>query len=265
MEIGYVLQHYQNHISPNYLQNKVKELERIGFNSVWLTDHVLMPQQSRLPKYNMITEAITSLAHLSAIADHINFGFSTIVLPQRNPIVIAKQLATIHFFIQNRLNISFGAGWCEEEFQFLNKEFTNRGERFDEYLQVIDTMFQGKTNFSGKYFQFDESVFQPRAEGLDELPLYIAGNSKYALQRAIKYGDGWHPVNLSPEEITKLLDKYNISNLDTILRLGIKKSEISESIDSIVSAYNDIGVTELIIDDYNNIEIFEEISGFLSN
>lgn len=208
MKFGYEIENYDTYLSPDAIIQTAKELERSNFHSIWTVDHILQPIKNPLPIYNTIAEVITTLAFIAGHTKSIKLGVATLVLPLRNPIIVAKQLTTLDYLTKGRLVISFGAGWNKKEFEFLNQDFHTRGKRFNEALQVIRALWNGKTSFSGKYFNFDKASFEPLRKELADLPLLIAGNSDAALQRAIKFGDGWFP-SCAPSTMKQKLSKYN--------------------------------------------------------
>ena len=116
----------------------------------------------------------------------------------RNPVVVAKQLATIDNLSNGRVMLATSAGWNEKEFSNLNSNFHNRGKRLDESIRMIRALWNGETSFESKVLnhRFSDIVFEPRPVQ-KHVPIWIAGNSKAAMKRAVKLGDGWHP-NLFP-------------------------------------------------------------------
>lgn len=201
--------------------------EELGYDSVWATDHVLMPVKSGTP-YESILDSITSLAHISSLTSRVKLGISSLILAMRNPIVTVKQLATIDYLSNGRLILATSAGWNEKEFANLGSNFHDRGKRLDECLQLLRTLWQGgQVTFSGKFTRitFDQAVFEPRPIQRN-LPVWIAGNSNWAMRRAIKFGDAWHP-NVPPIELfRKLVSEFrSLPNSDrkpVCVRIGMR-------------------------------------------
>jgi probable F420-dependent oxidoreductase len=179
--------------------------EELGYDSVWTTDHVLMPTNSETP-YESILDSVTSLAYLAGITRKVKLGISSLILTMRNPIVTIKQLATVDNLSKGRLILATSAGWNEKEFEHLGSNFHDRGKRLDEYLQLLRTLWDGGlVRFEGKRSRiaFDSAVFEPHPVQR-KLTVWIAGNSKAAMNRAVKYGDAWHP-NVPPLAVFKEL------------------------------------------------------------
>ncbi|MHA2168694.1 MAG: TIGR03619 family F420-dependent LLM class oxidoreductase [Candidatus Kariarchaeaceae archaeon] len=246
MKLGYCIENFDTHLSPDKLIETAQQLEDSGFHSIWTTDHVLQQRDGPLPIYDSIAEAITTLAFLSGYTKSIKLGVSTLVLPIREPILVAKQLATLDYLTNGRLVASFGAGWNEKEFEFLGQEFNDRGKRFDEALQLIRGLWTGSKTFKGKYYQFEDASFKPIREDLKTIPILIAGNSKYALNRAINLGDGWHPGGgISGLEVKRKLEEAEISSsFEVWVRKGMPEGDITPILDE----YENNGVTGIVVD-----------------
>ncbi|MHA2274447.1 MAG: LLM class flavin-dependent oxidoreductase [Candidatus Kariarchaeaceae archaeon] len=194
MKFGYCIENFDVHLSPENLVETSQKLEKAGFHSIWTTDHIMQKRASRLPIYDYISEAIVTLAFLAGHTSSIKLGVSTLVLPIRNPILVAKQLASIDYLSQGRLVSSFAVGWNNEEFEILGQNFKNRGKRMDQDIAMIKELWKGKTSHLGDFFNYEKVSFEPLREGLSNQLFLIAGNSKFAIERAIKYGTGWHPA-----------------------------------------------------------------------
>ncbi len=160
-------------------------------------------------QYGHIFESTTSLAFLAATTSTIQLGISTLVLPQRNPVEVAKSLATLDVLSGGRILVTAGIGWSQGEYQNLGYNFHNRAKRMNEELKVLRTIWQSQTSvsFKGKYYQFEDLVISPATVQAGGPPLWVAGNSIHALQRAVLLADGWHPNATSPENLQNLLEQ----------------------------------------------------------
>ncbi|MFX0093149.1 MAG: TIGR03619 family F420-dependent LLM class oxidoreductase [Candidatus Hodarchaeota archaeon] len=270
MKFGYEIENFDRYLNPDTLIQTAQQLENSNFHSIWTVDHIMQPIKSQLPLYNTIAEVITTLAFLAGHTTRIKLGVATLVLPLRNAIVVAKQLATLDYLAKGRLVISFGAGWVKEEFGFLNQNFYNRGKRFNESLEVVTTLWSGKSSFSGKYYNFKDASFKPLRKELAELPILIAGNSDHAIRRALKYGDGWFPSS-ALSTAKKKLSKYK-------KELEGKKFEIwhwhpikpREKIEEIVAKCEKSKITGLVFDltrggQIDREQVFQELCDFVKN
>ena len=198
MKFGYILPNYGDKISPQELVEISAVCEEAGFDSVWATDHVIMPVELKEP-YGQLLEPLVTLAYIASTSQKLRLGTSCIVLPQRNPILVAKQAAALDVFSGGRVILGFGAGWAEKEFGYLNADFARRGKVFDESIRVMKALWRDEVvNFDGSFFHVKDALFLPKPVGRD-IPVWIGGNGPPAVRRALMVGDGWHPVGLDIE------------------------------------------------------------------
>lgn len=200
---------------PNYgpqaerltLVDTAQAAEDLGFDAVWLTDHVALPEEDAA-RFGRILEAITSLAYLAGVTQRIGLGISALVLPQRNPVVVAKQLATADRLSGGRVRLAAGIGWSRGEYANLGQNFRDRARRMDEALRLLRALWRGPrvVSFHGEYYRVTRAVMDPPPLQPGGPPLWVAGNSPQALQRALFYADGWHPNARAPEWLAAMLD-----------------------------------------------------------
>lgn len=205
LKFGVCIPNYGETLSVEGLRMVALEAERLGYESVWTTDHVLMPNQSDTP-YERIFESITTLAYLASATSTVKLGISSLITAMRNPVVVAKQLATIDHLSGGRVVLATSAGWNEPEFSHLGSNFHDRGKRLDESIKLIRTLWSDPAaKFEGKRIpqRFSDIAFEPRPVQ-KELTIWIAGNSTAAMKRAIRLGDAWHP-NVFPLDIFRKL------------------------------------------------------------
>ena len=167
-----------------------------------------MPRNSGTP-YERIFDSITTLAYLAPITNHVRLGISSLIMAMRNPVVVARQLATIDNLSGGRLVLAAGAGWNEKEFSHLGSNFHNRGKRLDATIRLIRALWRGEVSFKSRVLGIDFSgvVFEPRPSQKD-LTIWIGGTSKAAMRRAVTLGDAWHP-NVQPlDQFTKLVNEF---------------------------------------------------------
>ncbi|MDA4119284.1 MAG: LLM class F420-dependent oxidoreductase, partial [Thaumarchaeota archaeon] len=202
MKFGYILPNYGDKISPQELVEISRVCEEEEFDSVWATDHVVMPTELQEP-YGQVLEPLTTLTYIAARTGKLKLGTSCIVLPQRNPVLVAKQAATLDVFSKGRVILGFGAGWAEKEFGFLNADFARRGRVMDESIILMKKLWKDEVvNFDGEYFHMKGALFLPKPQ-MGDIPVWIGGNGPTSITRVISLGDGWHPVGLDLEEFRK--------------------------------------------------------------
>jgi probable F420-dependent oxidoreductase len=195
MKFGFILPNYGDKISPAEVVELARVCEEEGFDSVWATDHVILPTELREP-YGQLLEPLVTISFAASATTKMRVGTSIVVLPQRNPIIVAKQAAAIDAYSHGRLILGFGAGWAEKEFGFLGAEFKARGSVMDESIRLIRKLWSDEVvNFDGRYFHVKDALFFPKPSR-GNIPIWIGGNGRRSLDRAIRLGDGWHPVGL---------------------------------------------------------------------
>ena len=261
MKFGYILPNYGDRIKPEQLVEISLACEEAGFDSVWATDHIVMPEELKEP-YGELLEPLTTLAYIAARTERLKLGTSVIVLAQRNPILVAKQAATLDAFSGGRVMLGFGAGWAEREFAFLNADFARRGKAMDESIGLMRALWRDDpVDFDGELFHVRGAVFRPKpVKG--SIPVWIGGNGPTAVRRAAELGDGWHPVGADIDSFRKGAEKIRKSARDVTLSIrmttdvrkkreskpavgGEKRESVSGSPDEIrkaIDMYSEVGL-----------------------
>ena len=194
--------------------------EDAGFESAWTVDHVAVPEghESAYPYsdngrmagdiYNMpIPDPLIWMSYIAAVTSRINLATGILILPQRNPVVAAKQIATLDQMSGGRVLLGIGVGWLEEEFKALGVPFDDRGRRTDEYVNVMRELWSAeKPCFDGEFVQFDNTHCQPQPVN-GAVPIIVGGHSQFAARRAGRLGDGFFPAREAPMELIKLARK----------------------------------------------------------
>jgi len=200
MKFGLCLPNFGGKIGTAGLLELSMTAEELGLDSVWATDHVIMPRVLKSP-YDELLEPFITLSFIAARTSRLKLGTSIIVLPQRNPFLVAKQAATLDQFSRGRVMLGVGAGWVEEEFGYLGANFKQRGRVFDESIEVVRTVWREDTiNYEGRFFRAKDAVSFPKPVQ-KAIPIWIGGTSDAAIKRAARIGDGWHPVGVDPDRL----------------------------------------------------------------
>jgi probable F420-dependent oxidoreductase len=163
--------------------------EDSGFDSIWASDHVLTPREHE--QYGNAADIVVTLSYMAAITKRVELGTSVLLLPMRNPLVVAKQFATLDVFSGGRTILGVGVGWLEEEFRFMNAEFNLRGKRMDEYIEILRKLWTEDDPIHEGTYSFKGVIFNPKPTRIP--PIYIGGESDAAIKRAARVGDGWMP------------------------------------------------------------------------
>jgi probable F420-dependent oxidoreductase len=210
MRFGVCLPQTGAYADPDVVSVLASRLERSGFDSLWVSDHVIVPEGHGYIPEQMI-EPLALLAHLAAVTGRAALGTSVLIAPYRNPVATAAFLSSVDVFAKGRLVVGVGVGWLPEEFEALGVPFAERGPRTDETIRVWHELWTTETSsFDGHWTTFDRMRFFPKASPLrsGRIPILVGGNTPAAIRRAAVLGDGWHPINLSPAELADGASRY---------------------------------------------------------
>jgi len=183
---------------PGQIARLARAIEEIGFDQLDMFDHVIMgfPTETRrapiYPPQMPIMEALMVLSYAAAVTDRIGLGTEVLVLPQRQPVLVAKQVSTLDTLSGGRVRLGVGVGWQEAEYEALGEPFANRGERMDEAIELLRTCW-GESHIEVKttHYRAHAIAMEPKPPQAEKLPIWIGGNSKRALRRVGEHGDGW--------------------------------------------------------------------------
>ena len=201
MDYGLCLPNFRAGASPEGIEAAAEVAARLGWSTVWTTDHVLVGQDAA-DEYGHIYEAILTLAWVGARHPAIRLGTSVIVVPQRNAVLLAKELATLDSLTGGRLTAGVGVGWNHHEFANLAMldRFHDRGAYLNESIRLWRHLWSGSTEpFHGRFHQIEDFVFGPLPEQGDRVPIIVGGRSGAALRRAGSLGDGYQASATSPQ------------------------------------------------------------------
>lgn len=262
MKFGACIPHYGVPMSKKAIADFCKLAERLNFDSIWTTDHIAVNKRYADP-YGSILESLMTLSYVAAHTEHVELGTSIIVLPMRNPVIFAKQTATLDQLSDGRLILGVGAGWMEDEFATLEFNFHDRGKIMSEQIRILRILWtEDQPEFNGHFFKFSDIVFLPKPVQETGPQLWIGGSSLSALKRVARLGDGWHPVGLSPKEFAQGKEKLNSivksgRKITMSVRVPVKISSSAKTTYTMSSgdqAYMVGGVREAVV---REIEAFE--------
>ncbi len=195
-----------------------KVAEEVGFDSVWGGEHVIFPSSiessypytpdGKIPATpeTPIPDPLIWLAYVAAAAPTLRLGTCILILPQRNPLVLAKELATLDHLTGGRVELGIGVGWMREEFDALGIPWERRGARTDEYVAALRTIWSGShVEFHGEFVDFEPLTCTPRpAQGAD-IPILVGGDTPAAIRRAARLADGYFPGEADPTKLAELI------------------------------------------------------------
>jgi probable F420-dependent oxidoreductase len=207
MDYGLCLPNFPAGASPEGIDAGAAVAVELGWSTVWTTDHLVVPTDAA-DDYGRIYEAILTLAWVGARHPVLRLGSSVIVVPQRNAIVLAKELATLDSLTGGRLIAGVGVGWNRAEFENLGAadRFHVRGAYLDETIRLWRHLWSGSTDpFHGRFHALDDFTFGPLPNQGASLPILVGGRSEPALRRAGTLGDGYHSSAIGPDQYGKRL------------------------------------------------------------
>jgi probable F420-dependent oxidoreductase len=199
MDYGLCLPNFPAGASPEGIEAGAEIAERLGWSTVWTTDHVMVPHEDA-DDYGRIYEAILTLAWVGARHPRLRLGTSVIVVPQRNAVLLAKELATLDSLSGGRVSAGVGIGWNEPEFANLAMadRFHVRGAYLDETIRLWRHLWSGSSEpFRGRFHVIDDFEFDPLPVQAP-LPILIGGRAERALRRAGTLADGYHSSATGP-------------------------------------------------------------------
>lgn len=180
--------------------------EEHGVESVWTVEHIVVPagyeseypysRDGRMPggEDSPIPDPLTWLTWVGAHSRSLVLGTGVIILPLRNPVVLAKEVATLDSFTGGRVQLGVGVGWLREEFEALGVPFEDRGARTDEYIEALRELWSAaEPTYSGRFVEFERALSFPKPAG-SSVPIVIGGHTPFAARRAGRLGDGFFPA-----------------------------------------------------------------------
>jgi alkanesulfonate monooxygenase SsuD/methylene tetrahydromethanopterin reductase-like flavin-dependent oxidoreductase (luciferase family) len=218
-----ILPNYGAALDAERLASVAVAAEETGFDSAWVTDHLIVPAE-QAATYGTIAEALVTLGFLTGRTRRIELGVSALVVPQRHPLVALKQLTTLDFLSGGRIVTAVAAGWMEGEFATLGVAYESRGRLLNQWLSLAASVFEqmpGRVQYKGRALSLDGWMAPPLARpGGPEL--WVAGVSGATLRRAEMTGV-WHPVALPPDELRAMAAELRERRADSrvILRIGV--------------------------------------------
>ena len=230
--------------------------EQAGLDSLWVGEHVVLPDPRVAPSpcepQTPFIDPIVALSYIAAQTENLRLGTGVIILPQRNPVVLAKELASLDVVSKGRLIFGLGAGYLEPEFRAVGAPFEQRGAVTDEAIAALKALWtMEKPSHQGRFFSFADIDAQPRPLQKPYPPIVVGGMSRHGVRRAVRYGNGWFGF-LTDIEATK----RRIEWIDNFIAEGQRPAELGAIEISVtpplplskevVRRYEELGVHRLI-------------------
>ena len=250
------------------LDRMAARLEAAGFDSMWVSDHVVFPHEvrSRYPfaADGRVTwrvdvdyiEPVIALSAISAATSRAELGTSVLILPMRNPVLFAKQAACIDVLSRGRLVLGVGAGWLREEFDALAANFEERGSILEEWLEIARACWTGSAGpYEGRHYRLPEAIYcRPVPERVP--PVLIGGMSRAALERAGRIADGW-VAQFSLEDLSEDVLATGLATMQAaaatqktfraVVRITAAPNRVAE-VASRLRSLGDAGATDVVVD-----------------
>src|SRR6266567_6004481 len=183
---------------PEAVRRFARAVEQIGYDHLDVFDHVVMghPMEGRAPGPYQATmpilEALMLLGHIAAVTTRVGLGTEVLVLPQRHPTLVAKQVSTLDTLSGGRVRLGVGVGWQESEYEALGEDFRTRGKRMDEAIGLLRAYWgDAEVSFESAHYRTVAMSMEPKPPQGGRLPIWIGGNSEPAYRRVGRLGDGW--------------------------------------------------------------------------
>jgi probable F420-dependent oxidoreductase len=184
------------------IRHSAVRAEQLGYDSVWVSDHVVVPQANIVNFGETIFDPLMTLGVLAGATSRVQLGTTVLIVPYRNAVVTAKMVSSLDALSGGRVVLGVGAGWVAAESAMLGVPFAERGPMTDEHLLAMRELWTSPApSFAGKYTQFSNLTFEPKPVQKPHPPIWVGGHSRAALRRTVQFGAAWHPINRSPEEL----------------------------------------------------------------
>ena len=213
MSFGVLLPNHVSIAGPEGYRTIATRAEELGFDHVWLGDHIVMPSQTESDYPDTDTgaspfdpeqpapEPLATMAYLAGCTKRIKLGTFVLIAPQREPVATAKIISTVDYMSGGRFLLGVGVGWQEEEFLAMGVDtFKERGKVTDEYIRIYKELWtKDDPQFDGRYSKFSRIKFYPKPVQKPHPPIWVGGYTRSAMRRAAALGDVWSPVGQQPQ------------------------------------------------------------------
>jgi probable F420-dependent oxidoreductase len=207
LKLGLYGLHRGGSVDPDTLVRRARRAEEAGFESLWVGDHIALPHGLADPPDQPRLEAAVALTYMAALTSRVRLCFGVIVLPQRQPVLLAKQLASIDVLSKGRLTVGVGVGYVEQELRALGVSLADRGPRTDEYLAAMRALWdEPLPSFEGRFVSFAGVVQRPRPVQRPHPPIVVGGESPAAYRRAVQGANGWYGWDMDLERTAQALE-----------------------------------------------------------
>ncbi len=260
MIFGVAIPNFGHLADPENVARMAMEAEQLGYSCVWAAERLLVPippNQGWSRRNPAAYEPLVTLSYIAGKTAEIHLGTAVIILPVRNPVLLARQAASLDRLSGGRLELGMGIGWMREEMEVSGVAFEERGMIADEYISAMRNIWMGKA-YEGRYLHVPENLFEPKPVR-GNIPIWIGGNSEAALRRAAKLGDGWVPMGyIEPERMERVISRLE----KTASRSGRGGIRVACSLSVGENLIEELDSYVAKIDDYERAGVYEVIPHF---
>jgi probable F420-dependent oxidoreductase len=234
MKVGYFALGIGPGTEPGWIRTVATNAERLGFDTIWAPEHVVLLERSAsqypyssgefpMPPDTPFSEPITTLAFAAACTNRIKLATGICLVPEHNPLALAKSVATVDRLSGGRFILGVGVGWLEEEFQAIGVPWERRAQRTRDYIGAMRHLWADRlSSYEGEFVKFNGALSFPKPANGKSVPVWFGGESGPALRRVAEYGDGWIGFNLSPDQAAA-----KIRRIEELLKAsGRKRSDV---------------------------------------
>ena len=204
---------YSHYTSPEFMRDSAQLLESIGFDALWVPEHVMFfadyastypySDNGRIPgDPEGVLDPFSALTFIAAATDRIRLGTGICLVPQRAPVYTARVVADLDYLSGGRVNFGVGIGWLKEEFANLQVPWQGRAQRCEDYIRLMKALWSpGESSYRSDHYELTPCHFNPKPVQSPHPPIFFGGESDAALRRVATLGDGWYGFNLNPQEL----------------------------------------------------------------
>ncbi len=249
MRLGIHLPHIGRKAGPEAIRRAAEQAEPLGFDDVWVSEHIIVPQNSPYPPSPNFWDPVLTLTWAAAVTSKVRLGTSVLVLPMRHPLPLAKELATLQNLSQGRLILGAGVGWLEAEFDALGVPFRERGRRMDEGIAMMKAVWsEDPVSFDAKWIPARIADMRSQPLPVAPIPIWIGGSSDAAINRALRL-DGWHGSRTPPEKAVAMVKRLRAARPDPAFTISLRVSCSATNVGTMrdtLAAYRDAGVQHVM-------------------
>ena len=222
MQIGVFATFMSPQATPGMIRDFGRRAEDIGLDSIWMGEHVMLFDRNTygypsskdgripVPEGGGMLDVTATFGFLAAGTTRIRLGTGVALVPQRNPIYTAKEMATLDWLSEGRLDFGIGVGWNKEEVEACGYAWEDRGARCDEFLEVMRRLWtEPVVDFHGKWVRFETARLDPKPIQTPHTPIIVGGYVDAAFRRAVRFGAGWYGFNQDPARLQAMLARLD--------------------------------------------------------